>query len=133
MNHVLIVEDNKSDLRQSAAVLKKLQFSQVDAVATVESALMLLQDAVEGAKPAPDLVLLDLSFALDSGFEVLRYWKSHQDQLKNTRIVVWTVMGETEQELCRYFGVDVVPKWAGAAELENVLQEYKRPPSQAAE
>lgn len=133
MNHVLIVEDNKSDLRQSTAVLKKLQFSQVEAVATVESALMLLQDAVEGDKPAPDLVLLDLSFALDSGFEVLRYWKSHQDHLKNTRIVVWTIMGETEQELCRYFGVDVVPKWAGTAELENVLQEYKRSPAQAAE
>jgi hypothetical protein len=42
-------------------------------------------------------------------------------------------MGETEQELCRYFGVDVVPKWAGTAELENVLQEYKRSPAQAAE
>jgi CheY-like chemotaxis protein len=133
MNHVLVVEDNRSDLRQSTAVLKKLQFSQVEAVATVESALMLLQDAVEGDKPAPDLVLLDLSFALDSGFEVLRYWKSHQDHLKNTRIVVWTIMGETEQELCRYFGVDVVPKWAGTAELENVLQEYKRSPAQAAE
>ena len=129
MNHVLVVEDNKSDLRQSTALLKKLQFSQVDAVATGERALMLLQDAVEGNKPAPELVLLDLSFARDSGFEVLRYWKSHQDQLKNTRIVVWTIMGETEQELCRYFGVDVVPKWAGETELENVLQEYKRSPA----
>ena len=133
MDHVLIVEDNKSDLRQSTALLKKLEFNEVTAVASVEGALMLLQDAVEGSKPVPDLVLLDLSFARESGFEVLRYWKSHQDKLNNTRIVVWTVMGDTEQELCRYFGVDVVPKWAGAAELENVLRGYKRPHVPAAE
>ena len=124
MSRVLIVEDNNADLRQSAAILKKLQFNQVEASNTVEGAILHLQDAVEGKKPAPNLILLDLSFTRESGFEVLRYWKSNREQLRDTKIVVWTVMGETEQQLCRYFGVGVVPKWAGPAELENVLREY---------
>ena len=124
MNHVLIVEDNNADMRQSAAIFKKLQVSKVEAVTSAERALLHLQDATEGDKPAPELVLLDLSFTGESGFEVLRYWKTHRDHLKNTQIVVWTSMGETEQQLCQYFGVDVVPKWAGPAELENVLRGY---------
>lgn len=124
MSRVLIVEDNNSDLRQSAAILKRLQVEKIDTVNNVPSAVMHLQDAAEGRKPAPDLVLLDLAFTRESGFEVLRYWKSNRDQLKNTNVVVWTIMGETEQQLCRYFGVQVVPKWAGPQELESVLRTY---------
>jgi CheY-like chemotaxis protein len=127
MRRVLIVEDNTSDLRQSSAILRKLHFEEVDAVNNVPAALLQLQDALEKKRPAPDLVLLDLSFTGESGFEVLRFWKSHQGRLKETRIVVWTVMGETEQQLCRYFGVDVVPKWAGPKELEAVLRDYVPP------
>lgn len=132
MSRVLIVEDNTSDLRQSAAILKKLRFEEVDAVSNVPAALLRLQDALDHKKPAPDLVLLDLAFTGESGFEVLRFWKSNQNRLKNTRIVVWTVMGETEQQLCHYFGVDVVPKWAGPDELETVLRDYVPPPVRSA-
>lgn len=131
MSRVLIVEDNTSDLRQSAAILRKLRFEEVDAVNNVPAALLRLQDALDKKKAAPDLVLLDLSFTRESGFEVLRLWKSNREGLKNTRIVVWTAMGETEQQLCRYFGVDVVPKWAGPDELENVLRDYVPPPPAA--
>lgn len=133
MKRVLIVEDNTADLRQSAAILKKLRFDEVDAVNNVPAALLRLHDALDKKKPAPDLVLLDLSFTRESGFEVLRLWKSNRDRLKNTRIVVWTAMGETEQQLCRYFGVDVVPKWAGPEELESVLRDYVPPPALSAQ
>lgn len=131
MNRVLIVEDNNSDLRQSASILKKLSFQEIDSINNVPGAILRLQDAIEGKRPAPDLVLLDLSFTRESGFEVLRFWKTNRDSLKNTRIVVWTAMGETEQQLCRYFGVDVVPKWTGPQELENVLRAYMPPQGQA--
>ncbi len=124
MSRVLIVEDNNSDLRQSVSVLKKLQFEDIESINNVPGAIMRFQDVVEGKAPAPDLVLLDLSFTRESGFEVLRFWKTNHDSLKNIRIVVWTAMGETEQQLCRYFGVDVVPKWTGPQELENVLRAY---------
>lgn len=127
MSRALIIEDTNSDLRQSAAVVKKLGFKEIDTVNNIPGALMILQDGVDGKKPLPELVLLDLSFTRESGFEVLRYWKSNKDSMKDTRIVVWTVMGETEQQLCRYFGVEVVSKWAGPEELEKVLRQYYAP------
>jgi CheY-like chemotaxis protein len=120
---VLIVEDNVSDVRNAAAVLKKLGVSGVDAVNNVGSAIVRLQDAVDGLRPAPYLVLLDLDFTRESGFEVLRFWKSHKD-LKSTQIMVWTSMGDTQVELSRLFGVDVVRKGPGAKELEVALPKY---------
>jgi CheY-like chemotaxis protein len=132
MSSALIIEDTNSDLRQSAAVLQKLGFKEIDAANNVPGALVTLQDAVDGKKPLPDLVLLDLSFTRESGFEVLRYWKSNKESMKGTRVVVWTVMGETEQQLCRYFGVDVVSKHSGPGELERVLRQYAPEQSQHA-
>jgi CheY-like chemotaxis protein len=124
MNRVLIIEDTPSDMRQSTAVLKKLGTEEIKAFNTIAAAMLYLQDVVEGTEETPDLILLDLSFPKESGFEVLRYWKSNP-KLHPIHVVVWTVMGETEIKLCRFFGVDhVVPKWAGAKELETALREY---------
>jgi CheY-like chemotaxis protein len=132
MTRALIVEDRHSDVRHSAAILKKLGFEDVHAVNNIAAALIFLQDAMDGKKPLPDLIVLDLSFSQESGFEILRYWKSNKDNMKTTRIVVWTVMGETEQQLCRYFGVDVVSKADGPAELERVLRDYAPPQTHVA-
>jgi CheY-like chemotaxis protein len=132
MSRAFIVEDTNSDLRRSAAILKKLGFKDIDAVNNIARALVTLQDGVDGKKPLPDLIVLDLSFFRESGFEILRYWKSNKYSMKDTRIVVWTVMGETEQQLCRYFGVDVVDKGDGPDELEKVLRGYAPPQAQQA-
>ncbi len=121
---ILIIEDTPADARQSIAVVKKLGAQEVIALNNVAAAMLLLQDIVEGKQDAPDVILLDLSFPKESGFEVLRYWKSNP-KLKTIRVVVWTVMGDTEQKLCGFFGVDsVVPKWAGPKELELALGRF---------
>ena len=122
MRRVLIVEDNPSDIRKSEDVLKRLGVQEIKLATTVAKAIEYLDDVRAGSRPAPDVIILDLSFSLESGFEVLRFWKSHA-QLKNIRIVVWTVMGELEQQLCRLFGVkEVVPKWVTVTELEQTLK-----------
>jgi CheY-like chemotaxis protein len=124
MRRVLIIEDTPADTKQSTAVVKKLGAEDVMAINNIASALLFLQDVVEGTKESPDLILLDLSFPKESGFEVLRYWKSNP-KLQPVHIVVWTVMGDTEKKLCEFFGVDhVVPKWAGPKELEAVLKTF---------
>jgi len=124
MHRVLIVEDTPADVRQSTAVVKKLGASDVITLNNIAAAILFLQDVVEGTKPAPDLILLDLSFPRESGFEVLRYWKSN-DKLHEIHVVVWTVMGDTETKLCKFFGVEhVVPKWAGPKELEAALKTF---------
>jgi CheY-like chemotaxis protein len=124
MHRVLIVEDTPADLRQSTAVVKKLGAQDVIALNNIATAILFLQDVVEGTKKPPDLILLDLSFPRESGFEVLRYWKSNE-KLHEIRVVVWTVMGDTEKKLCEFFGVEhVVPKWAGPKELEAALKTF---------
>ena len=124
MFRVLIVEDTPADVRQSTAVVRKLGATDVIALNNIASAMLFLQDVLEGTKPAPDLILLDLSFPRESGFEVLRYWKSNP-KLNQINVVVWTVMGDTEKKLCQFFGVEhVVPKWAGPKELETALRSF---------
>ena len=124
MRRVLIVEDTPADVRQSTAVVKNLGATDVIALNNIGAAILFLQDVIEGTKPAPDLILLDLSFPRESGFEVLRYWKSNA-KLHEIHVVVWTVMGETEKKLCQFFGVEhVVPKWAGPKELEAALKNF---------
>jgi CheY-like chemotaxis protein len=126
MRQVLIVEDTPADVRQSTAVVKKLGVEDVIALNNIAAATLFLQDVVEGTKPAPDLILLDLSFPRESGFEVLRYWKSNS-RLHEIPVVVWTVMGDTEKKLCQFFGVEhVIPKWAGPKELEAALKTFVR-------
>jgi CheY-like chemotaxis protein len=121
---VLIVEDTPSDARQSHSVVKKLGAEEITGIDNVAATILFLQDVVDGTKQAPDLILLDLSFPKESGFEVLRFWKSNP-KLQDIHIVVWTVMGETEKKLCAYFGIEhVVPKWAGPKELETALRNY---------
>src|SRR5438270_8221445 len=90
MRRVLIVEDIPADVRQSTAVIKKLGAKDVIALNNIAATMLFLQDVLEGTKPAPDLILLDLSFPSESGFEVLRYWKS-EDKLHRIPVVVWTV------------------------------------------
>jgi CheY-like chemotaxis protein len=131
MEGVLIVEDNVADITSATAVFKRVGVPDADvaAVRSVASAIVRLQDAVDGLKPPPYLVLLDLDFANESGFEVLRFWRSNP-KLQGTRIVVWTSMGDRQVEISRLFGVDVVRKASGTKELDESLRRYFRPPGQ---
>jgi len=123
VKRALIVEDCVSDLRQASALLKKYGVEEAEAITRVDKALLRLQEVVEDKRPAPDLIVLDLNFNLESGFEVLRFMKSHQ-QLNAVRVVVWTVMGETQQQICRYFGAEVVPKSEGIAALSRTIEGF---------
>jgi CheY-like chemotaxis protein len=122
LGKVLIVEDDIADIRNAAATLKKLGVTDIEAVNNVAAAIVRLQTALED-QALPFLILLDLDFARESGFEVLRFWKSHAE-MKNVHVVVWTSMSQTEIELSRYFGVEVVSKGPGARELMDALQKY---------
>jgi CheY-like chemotaxis protein len=125
MVRVLIVEDDISDIRSAAAVFKRLGVpdADVEAVRSVAVGVLRLQDAVDGLRPPPYLVLLDLDFTCESGFEILRFWRSNP-KLKQTRIVVWTSMGDRQVEISRLFGVDVVRKGSGIKDLDESLRRY---------
>jgi CheY-like chemotaxis protein len=122
MLRVLIVEDNAEQIYMATSILMKMGVDNVNAITSVAFALEYLQDITEGKRTPPDIVVLDLEFGKESGFEVLRYWKS-APALKNVRVVVWTIMGELERKMAGLFGVEqVVDKADGAKALEQVLR-----------
>ena len=121
---VIIVEDNAQNMQQASSVLRKLGLKDVHAFASVAFAMEHLRQVTEGKKKLPDCLILDLEFSQESGFEVLRYWKS-TPTLRSMHVIVWTIMGELEQRMSRMFGVDeVIDKRLGIGELEKSLRGF---------
>lgn len=120
MSRVLLVEDSPSSVGQASKLLQELGVKDVQVAMRVDAATSYLQEAIDGKKPLPDLIILDLIFENDNGLEVLRLWRS-SPKLRPIRIVVWTRMGEVFQEVCRHFGAAVVPKDATIAELKAAI------------
>ena len=102
---VTIIEDTRRDVQRASRVLERLGIKNPIVFSLIPAALMYLEDVVSGARAVPDVILLDLEFGGDSGFEVLRFYKTHP-KLRGCKVIVWTVMGDTEQELCKLFGVE---------------------------
>ncbi len=119
---MLVIENNPSDVKRAVRILKSLEIDQPIVLTSVAKALMHLEDVVAGEKPCPEMILLDLEFGAESGFEVLRFQKMNP-RLQQCQVLVWTVMGEREKELCRLFGItQIVSKQDGDAALEAALK-----------
>lgn len=130
MSNLLIVEDQATDVRIAADLAQELGFSAIEARATASAAKVYLEKALEGQAPLPDLILLDLDLGYESGHELLRFWHGNPG-LSGTQMIVWTVMGKEQQDLCRLFNVNaVVPKWEGVAALKRVLAPFSARVSQ---
>ncbi len=122
MRSLLIVEDQPTDVRIAADIAQALGFGAIEARGSTSAAKVYLESALEGHCPLPDVILLDLDLGYESGHELLRFWHGNRG-LSETQMIVWTVMGEEQQDLCRLFKVKaVVPKWEGAAALKRALE-----------
>lgn len=116
--NVLVIEDSVKDLSTCVNLLNKMGVREVEATSSVASALSRLERARSGKLPIPDLIILDIVFSSESGYEVLRYCREHKP-LRGVPIVVWSIAGDAQRELTDVFGVkSVVLKRAGEAELE---------------
>jgi CheY-like chemotaxis protein len=122
LKQALIIEDQIRDVQRATRILRKLGIEEIEAFSRVDMALLRLEEVLEGQHPIPDLIILDLDLSTESGFEVLRLWKSNAILHEHTSIVVWTHMTDPEQELARCFGVEVVPKWTGPAGMESAVK-----------
>ncbi len=122
MKSALIIEDRPSDVRNATNLLKTLGATQIDVVSAAPMAVLRLEEVVAGTRPAPDVIILDLELGIDSGFEVLRFWKTNRKELHGTRIVVWSIMGDREREIVGHFGAEFVSKSGGVSELKRALK-----------
>jgi len=122
-NHVraLLIEDDAAHTQQAITIFKTLGL-EVQSVVTVLAARNYLEDVAAGTHPAPHLIVLDLAFPLESGFEVLRFWKSNA-ALQTIQVIVWTRAQEQERKIAAYFNIAaVVQKSHGPKQLEDALK-----------
>jgi CheY-like chemotaxis protein len=122
MKRLLIVEDQSADLRVAVDVVKTLGVSFIEARTSITAAKNYLEGGLEGQHPLPDLIILDLDLGYESGFELLRFWHGNA-KLSGVRLIVWTVMGEEQREICRMFKVNaIVSKTEGAVGLKRAIE-----------
>ncbi len=122
-NHirVLLIEDDDADAKQALTIFNTLDL-EVQSAVNVLAARNYLEDVAAGTQPAPHLIVLDLEFAPESGFEVLRDWKSNP-ALQTIQIVVWTRAREQERKIAAYFNIAaVVQKSHGPKQSEDALK-----------
>lgn len=124
MEHVLIVEDQASDIRAVADLAKSLGASKIEARASASAAIVYLESALEGKTILPDVIVVDLDLGYDSGFELLRFWHANAG-LANSRLIVWTIMGAEQQEICQLFKVNaIVSKTDGLPALKKAIEPH---------
>ena len=128
---LLILEDTTADLRKAADIARSAGFTEFEVNAFATRARRYLEEAINGEGPLPDAILVDLELGFESGFELLRFWHGNQ-KLRHIPVIIWTVMGAHEREICDLFGVygfvskDDSPDVLRAA-LANVLANTREP------
>jgi CheY-like chemotaxis protein len=126
MTRLLIVEDQPNDLRNATETARSLGFTEVEARSSAMAAKLYLEKAVEGDHPLPEVILLDLDLGYESGFELLRFWHGNPN-LSAIPMIVWTVMGEDQREICRLFKVTAfISKSDGLHLLKEALTGLAR-------
>ena len=125
MSRILVVEDQASDLQIAEHTAHAVGIGEVEARTTIPSALSYLERGLRAEIPLPDGILLDLDLGYDSGYELLRFWHS-TPELKKIPLLVWTILGEEQREICNLFQVtNYVSKWEGAAAIREALKSLQ--------
>lgn len=123
--HAVVIDDNKDDLFIATRLLRKIGIKDVTQFSRIPESIVFLENIAEGNRPCPDFIVLDLNVGYDSGFEVLRLYKSNP-RLQACDIIVWTASGAIEKELCEHFGVECVPKSGGDSALVAAVSKHLR-------
>jgi CheY-like chemotaxis protein len=120
---LLLVENDPKDMKVAAEAAKLGGFSEIEAKTTPQAARRYLEDRLAEGKGLPAVIVLDLDFGYESGYELLRFWHG-QAELRSVSVIVWSVLGEEQREMCKLFKVkEFVGKWEGKEALVEVLKK----------
>jgi CheY-like chemotaxis protein len=121
MRRLLVVEDQPNDLRMATEAARSVGITDLEARSSAMAARVFLEKGLEGEHTLPDAIILDLDLGYESGFELMRLWHS-KPQLAGIPLIVWTVLGEEQREICRLFKVTAfVSKQDGLMQLKEAL------------
>lgn len=128
MTRLLLVEDEANDLKKAASVAKSLGIGEIEAYSNTGRAMLSLEKGLSGQGPLPDGIVLDLDLGIESGYEILRYWRS-TPALSRIPVLVWSVV-EEQRELCQLFRVNsFVSKSEDIGAFRKALAQLVAPPS----
>jgi len=129
MTRILVVEDQPSDLQIAAQTARSAGIDEVEARTSVPAAISFLEKGLRKELALPDGIVLDLDLGYESGYELLRHWHS-SPELKHIPLLVWTILGEEQREICNLFKVtNYVSKWEGGTALRAALKKLQAPSS----
>ena len=128
MTCILVVEDQASDLHIASQAALAAGFQEVEARTNIQAATSYLNRGIQGESALPDGIVLDLDLGYESGYELLRFWHS-TPELKSIPLLVWTILGEEQKEICNLFKVsNYVSKWEGANAIRDALKQMRDSP-----
>lgn len=123
MKRLLLVEDQDKDILRAATIAESLGVSDVEAHKTAQGAISYLEKGVRGNGPLPDGIVLDLDLGVESGFELLGYWR-RTPALSGIPVMIWSVV-EEQREVCELFRVSsFVSKSEGSGALRRALAQF---------
>lgn len=125
IQRLLLIENEAKDLKIAARAAEAIGIPEVEARTSLDAARSYLDKGLNGEIPLPDAIVLDLDLGYDSGYELLRYWHSTPG-LSKIHVIVWSVLGEEQAEMCKLFKVDAyVGKWAGPEAIRDALAKLQ--------
>ena len=131
----LIVENDTVDMSVAANVARSIGINTVLVYNTASKAQFFLEQCLREECAMPDFIVLDLDLEHESGFDLVRFRRTHP-KLMSVPLVVWSVLGDHYRELCDIFKVTAfIPKWQGKEALRDALAccVEQSPPLAAAE
>ncbi len=126
MKRILLVEDQPNDMQIAAGLARSVGITDIEARTSSRAAQTYLEKGIQGEVPLPDGIVLDLDLGYESGYELLRFWHS-TPALSQIPMIVWTLLGEEQREICRLFKVTVfASKWEGTTALKDALTRLEQ-------
>jgi CheY-like chemotaxis protein len=121
VTRLLLVEDQPNDLHIAAETARSVGIAEIEARTSLQDARVYLEKGLQGETPLPDGIVLDLDLGYESGYELLRFWHSTPG-LAKIPMVIWTLLGEEQREICNLFKVNAyVSKWEGIKAFRDAL------------
>jgi len=122
---ILLVEDNKADVRLTQEALKDAKVRNNLRVAAdgVEAMAMLRRQGSHASAPRPDLIFLDLNLPKKDGREVLEEIKN-DESLKHIPVVILTT-SQAEQDILKSYRLQANAYVTKPVGLEDFLRVVK--------
>ena len=122
---ILLVEDNKADVRLTQEALKDAKVRNNLRVAAdgVEAMAMLRRQRSHASAPRPDLIFLDLNLPKKDGREVLEEIKN-DESLKHIPVVILTT-SQAEQDILKSYRLQANAYVTKPVGLEDFLRVVK--------